>query len=64
MNRVQILQTAARLVRYAGQIEKHLQRLDEREQTQALADLAEAGGICRRLYSAVSESLKNGSANR
>lgn len=60
MNRAQILQAAQRLVRYAGQVQAHLKTLDRRQHMDALADLAETSEIARRLYNAVSESLKDG----
>jgi hypothetical protein len=53
------LQSAARLVHYAERVQKHLETLDHRQHVEALAALAESSEIARRLYNAVSESLKN-----
>ena len=64
MNRVQILQAAERLIRYAGRVQEHLQKLDPREHQQALAALAETAEIARRLYDAVSNSLKSNGSER
>jgi len=56
--RIQLLIQAKRLIAYAQRVEKALQSLDSRDHQNALADVAEAGEIARRLYLAIQDYLK------